>query len=229
MQQTYLFIGASSAIATATARILTQQGHRVLGFSTKDGIDASMEYTKVSGYSAEELPNLEGAINGLVYFPGSINLKPFHRFSQDEIAELFQRNVFGAIAASQKYYSNLKASGKGSVVFISSVAARTGMPFHGLIGPAKAALEGLTVSLAAEWTPTIRVNAVSPSLVNSPLAEKFLSSPEKVEAMQKRNPMQKVGEPEELAQSIAFLLSDQSAWITGQVLAVDGGMGTLKL
>jgi NAD(P)-dependent dehydrogenase (short-subunit alcohol dehydrogenase family) len=133
------------------------------------------------------------------------------------------------VAFIQKYLPNLKTSPNASIVLISSVAANTGMPFHSSIAMAKAAIEGLTKSLAAELAPAIRVNCIAPSLTNTSLGEKFLNTPEKIEASQKRNPLKKIGEPIDLANAIEFLLSEKSNWITGQVIAVDGGMNTLKL
>ena len=102
------------------------------------------------------------------------------------------------------------------------------MPFHANISMAKGAIEGLTRSLAAEWAPLIRVNAIAPSLTNTPLAEKLVSTPEKIEASAKRHPLQKIGTPENIAEAAIFLLSDKSAWMTGQILHVDGGIGNIK-
>jgi len=135
----------------------------------------------------------------------------------------------GAVAFVQNYLAQLKLSDKGSIVFFSSVAAKNGMPFHTSIAMAKSAIEGLTLSLAAELAPKIRVNAIAPSLTNTPLANRFTDTSEKIDASQKRNPMKKIGTPSELAEAIYFLLTEKSSWITGQILAVDGGMGTLKL
>jgi NAD(P)-dependent dehydrogenase (short-subunit alcohol dehydrogenase family) len=182
----------------------------------------------VNEYNTDELPEINGPIDGLVYFPGTINLKPFHRYKHEEVMNDLTVNVLGAFQSVQKYLPNLKQGTNSSVVLFSSVAATTGMTFHTSIALAKGAIEGLTRSLAAEFAPTIRVNAIAPSLTNTPLGEKFLSTPEKMEASAQRNPMKKVGTSEDLSNSIEFLLSEKSAWITGQVLHVDGGMGTLR-
>ncbi len=226
---TYLFAGASSQIAIEAAQILKSEGNRVIGISTKTALQGYDECHQVDRYETGTFPAIEGAIDGLVYFPGTINLKPFARLSAQDFMHDYQVNALGAVAFVQNYLGNLKKSNSRSIVFISSVAAQSGMPFHASIAMAKAALEGLTRSLAAELAPAIRVNAVAPSLTNTPLSERFLSTPEKIEASEKRNPLKKIGTPAEVAQAITFLLSANSSWITGQILAVDGGMGSLKL
>jgi len=134
-----------------------------------------------------------------------------------------------AIAKETAIQLRSQKDGKSSVVFISSVAGSVGMPFHSSVSVSKAALEGLTKSLAAELAPHIRVNAIAPSLVNTPLGERFINSPEKLSAIEKRNPLRKVGAPIDIANMINFLLSDQANWITGQVIGVDGGMNHIKL
>lgn len=228
MSKTYLFAGASSAIAQATKSILQEQGHKVIGISTKTENHGYDAMHTISSYTSSEFPVIEEVINGIVYFPGTINLKPFHRLKMEEFVEDFHINTLGAVAFSQFYLPNLKKSEKASMVFVSSVAVQMGLPFHSSIAMAKGALEGFTKALAAELAPAIRVNCIAPSLVNTPLGEKFLATPEKMEAMQNRNPMRKVGTPSDIANAIHFLLKDTSNWMTGQILAVDGGMGTIK-
>ena len=225
--RTYLFIGASSAMAQTACEILTSQGHRVIGISRNE-IYGYSERFMVDEYTSEELPEINEPFDGLVYFPGTINLKPFHRYKHEEVMNDLNVNVLGAFQSVQKYLPNLKQGTNPSVVLLSSVAATTGMTFHSSIAMAKGAIEGLTRSLAAEFAPIIRVNAIAPSLTNTPLSEKFLSTPEKMEASAQRNPMKKVGTTEDLSNSIEFLLSEKSVWVTGQILHVDGGMGALR-
>jgi NAD(P)-dependent dehydrogenase (short-subunit alcohol dehydrogenase family) len=173
---------------------------------------------------ASVLPEL----HGFVYCPGSINLRPFKGLKPETFQADFDLNVLGAVKALQAVGKNLGANGQASVVFYSTVAVQTGMPFHASVAAAKGALEGLTRSLAAEWAPKIRVNCIAPSLVNTPLADKFLNNEAKMEKASERHPMQRVGTPQEIAEATAFLLSDKSGWMTGQILTIDGGIGTLK-
>lgn len=229
MPNTYLFAGASSKTSIETAKILQTENHHVIGLSTKAENENYDRFYQLKNYDFSIFPIIQESLNGLVYFPGTINLKPFHRLTEDDFLNDYKINALGAVAFIQSYLSNLKNSSNASIVLISSVAASTGMPFHSSIAMAKAAVEGLTKTLAAELSPTIRVNCIAPSLTNTPLGEKFLNTPEKIEASQKRNPLKKIGEPKNLANAIAFLLSEKSSWITGQIIAIDGGMGTLKL
>lgn len=226
--KTYVFAGASSLIAQETARILQTKGHKVIGISTKFKTYDYDQFYQIESYAFGNFPTIEGDLHGLVYFPGTINLKPFHRLKPEEFTTDFTVNSLGAVAFTQSYLNNLKSAESASVVFISTVAVGVGLPFHSSISMAKGAIEGLTKALAAEYAPSIRVNCVAPSLVNTPLGEKFLSTPEKVESMQKRNPMNRVGTATDIANAISFLLNEESSWVTGQIIAVDGGMSTLK-
>ena len=228
-KKVYLFAGASSAIALETAKQLQSEGHVVIGLSTKQLVNGYDDFFEVQDYTTSSFPKIENSLDGVVYFPGTINLKPFHRLTADDFTNDFNINTLGAVAFAQAYLPNLKMAESSSIVFVSSVAVQTGLTFHSSIAMAKGALEGLTRALAAELAPKIRVNCVAPSLVNTPLGEKFINTPEKIEQMQKRNPLQKIGQPEDVASAITYLLSSKSKWVTGQVLHIDGGISTLKI
>ena len=225
----YLLAGASSIIAIETAKKLQSDGHSVTGFSTKEPQFGYNDFHTIAAYTEDAFPKIDAAAEGLVYFPGTINLKPFHRISEADFLNDFQINCMGAVAFVKSYLPNLKQSPNASIVLMSSVAAQTGMPFHASISMAKAAIEGLTRSLAAELAPGIRVNCVAPSLTSTPLSEKLINTAERFEALKNKNPLKKIGLPAELASVITFLLSSQAAWVTGQVIAVDGGMGTIRI
>jgi 3-oxoacyl-[acyl-carrier protein] reductase len=229
MSKNYIFAGASSTIAISCARMLREQGNHVIGLTTKSSIDGYDACYQVTNYDVDSLPELDTPLDGLVYFPGTINLKPFARLTKTDFQNDLSINSLGAIYFLQRYLPQVKKVENSSIVFISTVAVQTGMPFHSSIAFAKGALEGIVPALAAELAPKIRVNAVAPSLTSTTLSERFLSSPEKISAAQQRNPMKKVGSAEEIANVVCFLLSEKSSWITGQILSVDGGMRNLKL
>jgi NAD(P)-dependent dehydrogenase (short-subunit alcohol dehydrogenase family) len=164
----------------------------------------------------------------LVYCPGTINLKPFRSLKQEDFQQDLNTNVLGAIQVIQHFLPNLLASPAATVVLFSTVAVQVGMPYHASIAVSKGAIEGLTRSLAAEYASKIRFNCIAPSLTDTPLAGRLLSSPEKKVANGERHPMKRVGEASDLAEMAAFLLSYKSSWITGQIMHVDGGMSNLK-
>lgn len=228
-----VIIGCGSGIGLSTAKEL-HKTHQVLGISrTKtseiDNLNIQFYEKNILTDSLEDITFPE-KIDGLVYAPGSINLKPFNRLTEEDFRNDFEINVLGAVKIIQKLLSNLKKSDNASIVLFSSVAAKTGMPFHASIATSKAAIEGLTKSLAAELAAQkIRVNAIAPSLTDTPLASQLLSSEERREASAKRHPLQKIGQPEEIAKMVVFLLSESGSWITGQTIGIDGGIGSLKI
>lgn len=223
--KTFLFVGANSDIALESKKILENQGNKVITISRSNLFNETDSF--IGNAVSNELPEIDEPIDGLVYFPGSITLKPFRSLKQTDFQNEIEINVFGAINSIQKYSSKL-TEGSGIVLF-STVAVQVGMPFHSAISVAKGALEGLTKALAAEFAPKIRVNCIAPSLTHTKMAEKFLSTPEKEEASGLRHPLKKVGQKEDLANAVSFLLNDTSKWMTGQILHVDGGMSTLKV
>ncbi len=228
-----VIIGCGSGIGLSTAKEL-HKTHQLLGISrTKtseiDNLNIQFYEKNILSDSLEDITFPE-KIDGLVYAPGSINLKPFNRLTEEDFRNDFEINVLGAVKIIQKLLSNLKKSDNASIVLFSSVAAKTGMPFHASIATSKAAIEGLTKSLAAELAAQkIRVNAIAPSLTDTPLASQLLSSEERREASAKRHPLQKIGQPEEIAKMVVFLLSESGSWITGQTIGIDGGIGSLKI
>ncbi|MBK9336231.1 MAG: SDR family oxidoreductase [Lewinellaceae bacterium] len=228
----FVIIGASSGTGLSIAQQLASQGANLFTFSR------SKPSTLPPGASWEEadstnenfhLAGLPDVVHGLVYCPGSINLKPFHRISPQDFRTDLDINVVGAFRAIQQVYPNLKAAGGlGSVVLFSTVAVQTGMPFHSSIAAAKGAVEGLVHALAAEWAPNIRINAIAPSLTDTPLAANLLSTEDKRNNAAQRHPLRRIGTPADLANATRFLLSDDAAFVTGQILHIDGGMGNLK-
>lgn len=175
-----------------------------------------------------DVTTLPPTLDGFVYCPGSINLKPFARLTSQDFLDDFQLNLLGAVSTIQAVLPRLKAAPHSSIVLFSTVAVMQGMPFHASIAAAKGAVEGLTRSLAAEFAHRIRVNALAPSLTRTPLAEKLLATEDKIKSASERHPLKRIGEPEDIASAAAFLLSSDSSWITGQVIGVDGGLSALR-
>jgi NAD(P)-dependent dehydrogenase (short-subunit alcohol dehydrogenase family) len=225
----YLLIGGSSGIGRALVDILLAEGHNLTIFSRQQRDLPATVTHYVGDILKDALPSIEAPLHGVVYLPGSIQLKPFHLTSEQQFRSEWELNFLGAVKALQAVYPLLRQGEGSSVVLLSTVAVQTGMPFHASIAAAKGAMEGLTRSLAAEWAPTIRVNAIAPSLTQTPLAEKLLNSPDKQTQAAQRHPLKRFGQPEDVAHLIAFLLSPQSRWMTGQVLHMDGGMQSLRL
>ena len=224
MSKNILIVGASSGIGAALSHQLSHKGYQVFEASRNGKIkyDATQD--------ALDLSTLPSSLQGLIYCPGSINLKPFHRLSTQDFIDDYHINVLGAVRTIQQVLPLLKASEiVSSVVLFSTVAVQQGMPFHASIAAAKGAIEGLTKSLAAELAPKIRVNAIAPSLTDTPLASKILGTEEKKKASAERHPLKKTGKPEELAALASFLISEEAGFISGQIIGADGGLSTLRV
>ena len=227
-----LIVGGSSGIGLALGSQLSALQARVFTASrTQPPVPDRGTYLPldVEQPVGEALAALPDTLHGLVYCPGTISLRPFNRLTEQAFLKDFRVNVLGAVNVIQACLPRLKGAQGASIVLFSTVAARTGMNFHASIATAKSGLEGLALSLAAELSGSrIRVNVVALSLTDTPLAKNLLASDEKREASNKRHPLGRIGTAEEVAGVAAFLLSDQTSWMTGQILGVDGGMGNLK-
>ncbi|WP_010135999.1 SDR family NAD(P)-dependent oxidoreductase [Ochrovirga pacifica] len=229
---TYLVIGASSGIGKATAKILALEGHSIIGTYHKT------EPEKIENVRYFPLDVIQDTLNfdfvpeqidGLIYCPGSINLLPFKRIQPKDFLSDYNLQVVGAIKSIQANLNRLKSASNPSIIVFSTVAVQQGFNFHTQVSSSKGAIEGLVRSLAAELSPTIRVNAVAPSITQTPLAKKLLSNSSKIEANAQRHPLKKIGTAKDIAHLVAFLVSEKASWITGQVVNVDGGISTLKI
>ncbi|MEC4048447.1 SDR family oxidoreductase [Flavobacterium sp. SUN046] len=224
-----LLIGGSYGIGLAIAQQLQSENNIYIASRT----NASLMGTNVTHIpfdaSTDTLDTslLPAIIDGLVYCPGSINLRPFKGLKPESFEADLQINFINMIKVVQTVLPNLLASTQSSIVLFSSVAASMGMPFHTSVAASKGAIEGFTKALAAEYAPKIRVNAIAPSLTDTPLADKFLNNEQKKEKSAERHPLKRVGTADDIAQMACFLLSDHSSWISGQIHHVDGGMSSL--
>lgn len=217
-----LLIGASSDIACHLYETY-KSDYDFIRLSSND------EFSDVSNFNLQDPETYIDTenISGIVYFPGTIVLKPFKQLALEDFKNDYDINVLGLLKIL-KYYQSSLIDGS-SLVFISTVAAKLGMPFHSSISMCKASLEALAISLAAEWAPKVRVNCVAPSLVNTKLAKRFFRNDKQKEMMSERHPLKKTGKSEDISHTIEFLLSNKSNWVSGQVFNIDGGMSSLKI
>lgn len=228
--RSFVLIGGSYGIGASLAEKLIAAGNDVYILSRTSPPITGIKHIPFDVQNQSiDLSVLPNSIHGLAYLPGTINLKPFHRFTDEDFISDFKLNTVYAAKCIRELLTPLKAAGNSSIVLFSTVAVQQGMPFHASVAMAKGALEGLTRSLAAELAPKIRVNAIAPSITDTPLASKILSNEEKKKASGERHPLKRVGETADIANAAAFLLHDESSWMTGQILSVDGGMSSLRV
>jgi NAD(P)-dependent dehydrogenase (short-subunit alcohol dehydrogenase family) len=227
----YLIIGASSGIGKSLSELLNKDGHRVFGTYHSHVTEDKERISFHSLNVLDEQPDLSfmpGQLDGLVYCPGSIQLRPFARIKAQSFMEDYHLQVVGAVKVIQAALPALTSTNAASIVLFSTVAVQNGFNFHSLISASKGAIEGLTRALAAELAPKIRVNAIAPSLTDTPLASSLLNSDTKRESNADRHPLKRIGIPADMAQMAHFLLSERAGWMTGQVLHVDGGISALR-
>jgi len=227
----YLIVGASSGIGKSLFEKLGSSGNQVYGTyhsTTSDSDPQKMQRLDVLS-GALDLSLLPDTLDGFIYCPGSINLKPFSRITPEEFLKDYELQVLGAIKSIQSILPRLRESVQASIVLFSTVAVQMGFGFHAQVAASKGAIEGLTRSLAAEFAPQIRVNCIAPSLTQTPLAARLLNTELKVKASNERHPLKRIGKPDDISNMAAFLLSEDSSWITGQIMPVDGGMSSISL
>lgn len=226
--KTIIVIGGSKGIGNALITKLLNHS-KVINISRTI---PEKNHANLTHYSCDvtqdELPEIDSA-DGLIYCPGSINLKPISRLSIQDFKDDFEINVLGTVKAIQKYLPILKNGNNPAIVLFSTVAAKLGMPFHASIATSKAGVEGLVKSLGAELAPTIRINAIAPTVTNTELASKLLRNDKMIENITERHPLKKFLNPEEVAGMAEFLLSDKAASLSGQIFEMDCGIVSFKI
>ncbi|MFT6065598.1 MAG: NAD(P)-dependent dehydrogenase (short-subunit alcohol dehydrogenase family) [Polaribacter sp.] len=221
-------IGGSKGIGKAIVTSLVGE-NKVINISRSDTLEPHQNLTHFSlNILTDDLPAIE-EIDSLIYCPGSINLKPISRLKLEDFREDFEINVIGAVKAIQHFLPSLKKGTKPSILLFSTVAAKLGMPFHASVAAAKSAVEGLTKSLGAELAPSIRVNAIAPTVTNTDLASKLLRNDRMKENITDRHPLKKYLQPQEVADMATFLISDKAASISGQIFELDCGIVSFKI
>ncbi|MGB5818900.1 MAG: SDR family oxidoreductase [Saonia sp.] len=229
MKKNILLIGGSYGIGHTIAEHLYKEHKVFVASRTDEGLE-KMEVDHIPFDAVTDtidVSKLPERLDGFVYCPGTINLKPFKMLTEETFRTDMELNFFGLIKTVKTILPLMAED--SSMVFFSTVAVGTGMPFHTSVAAAKGAIEGYAKAMAAEYAPKIRVNVVAPSLVDTPLATRLLNNDKKREHMAERHPLKRVGKAEDIANIALFLLSEKSTWMTGQIVGVDGGISTLKV
>ena len=229
MKKNILLIGGSSRIGLSLVNQISQDHNVYVACRSNNSLPENVNYINYDVLNDELDSSLfPETIDSFIYLPGSINLRPFKSLSIESFKEDLEINFIGLIKSLKSVLKNLTASNSASIVLFSTVAVQRGMPFHSSVSSSKGAIEGLAKSLAAELSPKIRVNVIAPSLVNTPLANRFLNNDIKIEKSANRHPLKRIGSASDIANLIDYLISDKSSWITGQIIAVDGGLSTIE-
>ena len=236
MSEKYLIFGATGSVGSSLAEQLKNSGNdihlvarnenEVKIIAEKLGCSYTVADVLENGF-IEKVKSDVNEIKGIAYCVGSIDLKPLRMVTEEDMNKCMKLNLYSAIEVIKGFQESLKKN-KGSVVLFSTVAAQRGFTNHTIIASAKAAVEGLTVTLAAEFAPHIRVNCIAPSLSKSKIAEPMLKNPVIAEGIAKAHPLKRLGEGKDSAALAKFLITEESSWITGQIIAVDGGRSKLS-
>ena len=225
--KTIVIIGGSKGIGKAISTVMLDE-NCVINISRSQ---PEFSHRNLTHYNCDiltdDLPNIE-KVDTLIYCPGSINLKPFERLKIEDFKNDYEINFIGAVKAIQKYLPNLKETDNANILLFSTVASKLGMPFHTSVASVKSAIEGLVKSLAAEYAPKIRINAIAPTVTDTTLASKLLRNDRQKEQMIERHPLKKYLNPEEVAQMAVFLISDKAASMSGQIFEMDCGITSFK-
>ena len=224
-----LLIGGSTGIGYELSQKLKEDNNVFIATRNQEKFsDTNIKTNELNLDQEFETDWLPDHIDGFVYLPGTINLRPFKGLKPSLFLEDFNINVIGCIKILQKVLPKIQKAKNPSIVMFSTVAVKIGMPFHSSVSSSKGAIEGLTRSLAAEFAPKIRVNSIAPSILETPMSEKFLNSETKLDNAKNRHPLKEIGSPKDISEIVKFLLEDNSKWMTGQIIPIDGGMSSVK-
>ena len=229
MKKNILLIGGSSGIGLSLINQISEEHNVFVACRSNESLPENINYIKYDVLNDElDTSLIPDTIDSFIYFPGSINLRPFKSLSIESSKDDLEINLIGLIKSLKSVLKNLSNSNSASIVLFSTVAVQRGMPFHTSVSSSKGAIEGLAKSLAAELSPKIRVNVIAPSIVNTPLANRFLNNEIKIEKSANRHPLKRIGDPNDISNLIDYLISEKSSWITGQIIAIDGGLSTIE-